>query len=277
LYPQPPENILEKYYAGSYWREPKKSKFNIEDFIIEKLFFSELLIIKKNLPKLSKNKEKLKILDIGCGTGDFVMLLNKIGFDAYGIDSFYKDLNKIDGFLKNKIKLASITDDYLPFEKSTFDAVVLLHTLEHINSQEKALKNIYSILKPSGILIVQVPNFNSFLSKIFKLKWVGIQFPMHLYHFTPQSLIKLVNKFDFDIIHLKHFSLRSNPAQWVCTLFPFLDPNNIRHEAKNSFESILMKFFYMIALLIMLPFAVFESLLSHGNSITIVAKKKSNV
>lgn len=273
LNPLPPKSFLENYYHNLYWRNNKNKLHLLENLIIEKLFASELNIIKKY--KNTKKKGLIRIFDVGYGSGDFLHLLHNRGYDVYGIDFYNTAIDEIKEEIKNHVEVASITDEQTPFDSLAFDIIVLLHTLEHLDQPNIALRKIHKLLKPDGILIIQVPNFDCYLFKIFKYKWAGLQLPMHIFHYTPYSLRLILNKTNYQIIKIKYFSLRSNSAQWIATLFPFLEPTNLRGKVKNKFYKIFCKTLYLLFFFLFVPIALLESLTKHGNTVTIVAKKNN--
>ena len=144
LNPQPRKSFLVNYYNNLYWRNNKNELHSIENFIIEKLFLSELNIIKK-YKNYIKNKDQIKIFDVGYGLGDFLHLLYNKGYDVYGIDSYNTAINDIRKEINNNVKVASITDERTPFDSFNFDIIVLLHTLEHLDQPDIALKKIHKL------------------------------------------------------------------------------------------------------------------------------------
>ena len=111
------------------------------------------------LNKYSPKKNKLKILDAGCGTGFFMKKLEKIG-KVWGVDI---NPEAIKFTKKRGIKNVSLSSvEKLPFNDNFFDAVVSIDVLYHqeVGSDIRALKEFYRVLKPGGFLIVKVPAFN---------------------------------------------------------------------------------------------------------------------
>ena len=169
--------------------------------------------------------QKLKILDIGCGRGEFLQSLpnNFIKFGAemnsqgieicqnLGINVYVGDINKID------------------FKQAKFDIITLWHVLEHLPDPKKTLKIIYSLLKPSGRLFIAVPNSNSIGFKYGRQNYFHLDSPRHLTIPNDKSIKILLTEIGFSKIriHLSFFdspldlfwSIRKSPLKLI--IYPF--------------------------------------------------------
>lgn len=98
-----------------------------------------------------------KVIDIGCGEGVFVEEFYDQGWDIKGIDLNYKSFLVENGDVRN-----------LPYDKCSFDAILFLDALEHLQFQDQiqALNEIFRVLKPSGKLLLSVPNLAHFNSRL---------------------------------------------------------------------------------------------------------------
>jgi ubiquinone/menaquinone biosynthesis C-methylase UbiE len=95
-----------------------------------------------------------KILDVGCGHGDFLKPVHNKTIHSYGIDPDKEALDK-NSFIKNKI---IGTVESLPFESNFFDLVISAWVLEHLADPKKAFQEIFRVLKPGGKVIFLTPN-----------------------------------------------------------------------------------------------------------------------
>lgn len=115
------------------------------------------LLIKELNPRITD-----KILDIGCGDGYYLFLLSNLGnFDLVGIDRDRKALFAARNQVNNK-KIKLIQGDILklPFQKETFNKIILSEVLEHLEDDGKALREIARVIKKKGILVITVPHWN---------------------------------------------------------------------------------------------------------------------
>ena len=178
------------YYPNNYYgQDGKKFNFLIE-FIV--LFFRYLRSL---FCYRFFNKKNIKILDIGCGRGQFLYLMKKKGWFVYGTET-----SSISALAAKK----RVGDDAILINKDlselknidiVFDMITLWHVLEHLNEPKKIVNLIEEKLINKGYVVVEVPNFNSFQHLISKNNWIHLDCPRHVTHFTKKGLI---NFFDND-------------------------------------------------------------------------------
>ncbi|MFH1826209.1 MAG: class I SAM-dependent methyltransferase [bacterium] len=255
-------------YSDDYWwRENKKQTFISK---LEKTHRNWLLLSEINRFKHLIQKGG-KILDVGCGNGDFLKLCQTRGFAVSGVETaaaaaeLAKKTNKIDVFT-GELPQANFPSD-------NFDAVTLFHVLEHLPEPALILKEVHRILKNHGLLIIQLPNIDSWQFKIFKQRWFGLQIPYHLYHFSPETLKQLLKKAGFKNIKINHFSFRCNPMLFVSSLLPNLSPHAFLKNSAKGKSQIINKIIYFALTLLASPWTMLESILGHGAVVTVLAEK----
>lgn len=132
-----------------------------------------------------KNPSQTKVLDFGCGSGILVEELSRKGYQSYGLDISEEAIKfgKLQG-IKN---LGIIDAHKIDFPDNTFDAVVTLDVLEHLEDEEWALNEISRVLKPGGTAVVMVP--------AYMFLW-GVQDEVahHYRRYTKGSLLKKIEK-----------------------------------------------------------------------------------
>lgn len=116
-----------------------------------------------------------KILDIGCATGSFLRVMKNNGWQVSGIDvsEWACDYSKSQG-LQN---IFCTTIENALFDNESFDAVNMNHTLEHVHDPIKTLTEVYRVLKPGGLLLIEVPNERLFP---YNYKLINALMPKHL-------------------------------------------------------------------------------------------------
>lgn len=131
----------------------------------------------------------LKLLDVGCGSGWFVQLMNDIGFEAYGIepDEIAAKIAKENTSENVKITQGFLSDNI--YENNYFDYITLRHVIEHLGNPEDTLLICFKLLKPGGKLYIQTPNLNSLGHLAFKEYWRGLEIPRHIYIYSNYSVV----------------------------------------------------------------------------------------
>ena len=171
-YPQPKEEELGKYYESDDYishTDGKRSMF-------EKAYhFVKGIALKNKLQLINDlQKEKGKLLDIGAGTGEFLMVAKENGWQTTGIEPSDKARNIA---LKKGVFLA---DSLADLEDHSFDVISMWHVLEHVPNLENQIKELKRLLKPTGTILIAVPNFNSYDAKYYKEFWAAYDVPRHL-------------------------------------------------------------------------------------------------
>lgn len=161
---------------------------------------SRLLGVFLKVPAMPKWVENGKILDIGCGSGETLSLLQLAGWDVYGMDI---DEKAIQVAKKRGIKnvLVGPYERLLDYKDNYFDVIRLYHVIEHIDDPENCFRLAYKKLKKGGQIIVGTPNVSSTIAHLAKQYWYNLDCPRHLYLFSPETLSLMASKSNF--IHRK--------------------------------------------------------------------------
>ncbi|MGA1226380.1 MAG: class I SAM-dependent methyltransferase [Tamlana sp.] len=196
--PQPLEDKLPEYYQSEDYISHTDSKRNLFEKAYH-LVRSISLRSKLNLIN-SFSTENKTLLDVGCGTGDFLQKAQQSNWKVFGIEPN----NEAREIANIKTKKAVYGNDkLLNFEKQSFDVITLWHVLEHLTNLEMNVKQFYELLKPEGTLIIAVPNYKSFDALHYKNFWAAYDVPRHLWHFNKASISKLVSKQSFKVVKTK--------------------------------------------------------------------------
>jgi ubiquinone/menaquinone biosynthesis C-methylase UbiE len=137
-----------------------------------------------------------KILDIGCGNGDFLIFMKANGWETFGIDF---DENAVMAAKKKGLTIFKGSLEDQNFPKNTFDAITLSHVIEHIYDPENMIKMCYDILKPGGLLVISTPNSASIGHRYFKKYWRGLEPPRHIHIFDLNCLKQVFLKSGFSL------------------------------------------------------------------------------
>lgn len=133
--------------------------------------------------------EKGDLLEVGCGNGNFLALMNRWGWAAEGVDF---DQAAVDRALRKGVKVNRGDLESQRYPDSRFDVVFSSHVIEHVVDPAALVAESLRVLKPGGRCIVVTPNVHSWSHRLFGRHWRGLEPPRHLHLFTPQSLRNLV-------------------------------------------------------------------------------------
>ncbi|SNR51943.1 class I SAM-dependent methyltransferase [Lutibacter flavus] len=190
-FPQPIGQDLAKYYESSAYISHTDSKKSLTDKLYQ-IVKSYALKSKLKLIDSFQTEEK-NILDVGCGTGEFLLTCKKGGWNVIGVEP---NLNARELAISklNKNDSSIILSDINEITAQQFDVITLWHVLEHVPNLTKYISKLKSLLKPNGVLLIAVPNYKSFDAMYYKNYWAAFDVPRHLWHFSKTSIKKLFSK-----------------------------------------------------------------------------------
>jgi len=185
-HPQPSLENLGKYYESEDYISHTDNKRSL----FEKLYhFIKNIALKNKLNLInSLQPQKGRILDIGAGTGDFLAVAKNDSWQTIGVEPS----EKAKEIAKNKgVSFVAATSE---LENHSFDVISMWHVLEHVPDLDKQIKELKRLLKPTGTLIIAVPNFKSFDAQHYGKFWAAYDVPIHFWHFSKTAIKKLFEK-----------------------------------------------------------------------------------
>ncbi|HAT81060.1 MAG TPA: methyltransferase [Flavobacterium sp.] len=185
-HPQPSLENLGKYYESEDYISHTDNKRSL----FEKLYhFIKNIALKNKLNLInSLQPQKGRILDVGAGTGDFLSVAKNNGWQTIGVEPS----EKAKEIAKNKgVSFVAATSE---LENHSFDVISMWHVLEHVPDLDKQIKELKRLLKPTGTLIIAVPNFKSFDAQHYGKFWAAYDVPIHFWHFSKTAIKKLFEK-----------------------------------------------------------------------------------
>ncbi|ESU24643.1 SAM-dependent methyltransferase [Flavobacterium enshiense DK69] len=181
--PQPSLELLPKYYESEDYishTDNKRSLFEkAYHFIKRKAIRDKVKLITSLQPK------KGTLLDIGAGTGDFLQEAKNQNWICTGIEP--NDKAKAIAISKG----VSFEKGLSSLEEESFDVITMWHVLEHIPDLQKQIVELKRLLKPTGTIIIAVPNYKSYDAQYYGKFWAAYDVPRHLWHFSKTSIEKL--------------------------------------------------------------------------------------
>ncbi|MET3028780.1 class I SAM-dependent methyltransferase [Flavobacterium sp. UW10123] len=189
--PQPELQNLGKYYESEDYISHTDNKRSL----FEKAYhFVKNIALKNKLNLInSQQPQKGKLLDIGAGTGDFLLTAKNDGWETIGVEPSDRAKNIA------KEKGISFVEEISAIESNSLDVITMWHVLEHVPNLEHQIQELKRLLKPTGTLIVAVPNYKSFDAGHYETFWAAYDVPIHFWHFSKKSIQLLFERVDMKL------------------------------------------------------------------------------
>jgi hypothetical protein len=213
------------------------------------------------------------LMDFGSGKGKFASLAKRDGWNVKCVETSEDRAQ----YARKTYQLEVNSNFYSSGNifNLEFDVITLFHVLEHLPNPGVMLHQLLKDnLDKAGLAVIEVPNFNSLQSRLAKNRWIHLDVPRHINHFTPESLEQLLIDCDMTPVRKAYFSYHLGVLGMVDSLLKLSGyKKNIIYELKNR-KSILLK----LGILFVLPFALLleavSSFSKQGGIIRIYCTKK---
>ncbi|MBK0369647.1 class I SAM-dependent methyltransferase [Flavobacterium agrisoli] len=189
--PQPNEEELARYYESEDYishTDNKRSLFEKAYHVVKSIALeNKLNLINKQQP------QKGMLLDIGAGTGDFLLTAKNNGWQTLGVEPSprAREIAKAKGI--------QFVSHIMELQDHSFDVITMWHVLEHVPDLELQIQELKRLLKPTGTLIVAVPNFKSYDACYYKEYWAAYDVPIHFWHFSKKAIANLFSKVKMEV------------------------------------------------------------------------------
>ncbi|MDD4374122.1 MAG: class I SAM-dependent methyltransferase [Bacteroidales bacterium] len=181
-FPFPEESKIPEYYASEKYFSHDDNKKGLIPLLYRQI---KTINISTKFRQVTENMQPGKLLDYGCGIGDFLVYAKQKAWSVEGVEPNVNAREIASQKLSKEVfdisRLSSFPDAH-------FDLITLFHVLEHVYSLNELMSELVRILKPNGRLVIALPNKNSYDARYYKQYWAGWDVPRHLWHFTPESI-----------------------------------------------------------------------------------------
>ena len=228
LTPNPSKERLMQAYSDDYYGGAEDEE-KFEGFIEKGLnYFRKQRA--RNVIRLTQGKGR--ILDIGCGNGQFLQHCSEISnVEIFGLEMEGSSANRAKKIKHIHLTIGELETDTYP--KEYFDAITLFHVFEHLEKPIAYLDKIDQILKKEAYLTLSFPNIDSWQARFFKGKWLHLDPPRHLFFFSPKIFKALMQERSYDLLSEHYFSIEQNPYGAIQSWF------NLFHKKRELlFESL---------------------------------------
>ena len=255
---------------ASYYDEKDYTIKDTKDSIFFKIQKIEYGLVIDKIKEISASP--VTLLDFGSGKGLFLQFAKEKGFFVKGIESSVPRASYAKQYFNLDINTEYYTQGTIFGDK--FDVLTMFHVLEHIHLSENLLTNlIRGNLRTGGTLVMEVPNFSSWQSKWAGNRWLHLDVPRHISHFTPEILESVISESGCKVVNDSYFSLHLGIVGMVQTIFSWFGYKGFLIADLKGKKSPQL----LLALLLVVPFAtlleLFAALFKKGGVIRYYALK----
>ena len=197
-FPQPSPEALTSYYSGGVYQKSGGRLGSMIDVFLR-------IQMNMRLNEIAWYQRPGKLLDVGCGKGRFMAQSINYGWQTVGIDLTASQLRNAK--MRYGATGCAALSVCLPFANETFDVVTGWHNVEHIADPVSMFTEVGRILKPGGVVVIEVPNIDSWQARLGREHWFQLDVPRHLCHYSLDSLKIILSQTGFKVVRYSSFSM----------------------------------------------------------------------
>lgn len=192
--PRPSKDRIGSYYKSEDYYSHQENK----NGFIPKLYERVKSVNLRSKYKMATAEKCVgKLLDIGCGVGDFIHTAEQNGWDCLGVEPS-EDARQIAA---SRIKASIIQSEELELiPNETFDVITMWHVLEHVDNLKWQVEQLQRLIKKDGRIVIAVPNYKSYDGQYYQNLWAAYDVPRHLSHFNRITIAKIFKSKGLELI-----------------------------------------------------------------------------
>lgn len=183
--PRPSKEKIGAYYKSDEYYSHQENKKGFVPRLYEAI---KKINLKHKFRLASRDLPVGKLLDIGCGVGDFLHVAENKGWQCTGVEPSEEAREiarqRIKGDLLYSEDLEQLTDQ-------SFDLITMWHVLEHVDDLKWQVAQLQRLIKPNGRIVIAVPNYRSYDGRFYNAYWAAYDVPRHLNHFNKTVITKI--------------------------------------------------------------------------------------
>lgn len=194
--PRPSTDTIGAYYRSDDYISHSNSSKSLQDKLYQ---LARRLALRKKYRMIHALQTHGKVLDVGCGTGEFLSYLMSRGYLVEGVEP---DLQARERAIASYAIPVLPSLELVPAQEQ-FQVITLWHVLEHVPNLRATFKRLFASLADQGVLLIAVPDRESWDAQHYGPKWAAWDVPRHLTHFRRADVHAFLNEHGFELIATK--------------------------------------------------------------------------
>lgn len=194
--PQPDDATLERIYIETYFIGSGRDDLEVETGLLKRgTARLQLADIIAYVADGGSGQLRPRVLEVGCGLGNFLMEARDAGFDIQGIDFSASAVAIANQTLGEEIaRTGRLEDSNIP--DGSLDMVILADVIEHVRDPALFMNRVHRIMKPGGVVFIATPSLDSLSARLMGRFWVEFK-PEHLFYFDKSTIARLLGQAGF--------------------------------------------------------------------------------
>jgi len=183
--PRPSKEKIGAYYKSDEYYSHQENKKGFVPRLYEAI---KKINLKHKFRLASRDLPVGKLLDIGCGVGDFLHIAEHKGWQCTGVEPSEEAREIARQRIKGDLLYS---EDLEQLPDQSFDLITMWHVLEHVDDLKWQVAQLQRLIKPNGRIVIAVPNYRSYDGRFYNAYWAAYDVPRHLNHFNKTVLTKI--------------------------------------------------------------------------------------
>jgi len=242
--PRPVDEELSKYYQSEDYISHTNKANSLRHLLYKTV---RNYTLNKKLKLINNLSKKGNILDVGCGTGEFLQVCSDNLWNIHGVEMDQQAREKAEKLLNIDI----YKDLYVCEHFNTYQVITLWHVLEHIPDIHNTIKYLKKLLTKQGRILFALPNIDSFDAHKYKEFWAAYDVPRHLYHFNQNTFGKLMKthgmkvktivpmRFDAFYVSLLSERYKNKYFNYIKSIINGCKSNSYASKNNNNYSSLI--------------------------------------
>jgi SAM-dependent methyltransferase len=208
LNPRPAMTELDRIYPPDYHAfDFSADRYGFVYKVRQRLEAKRILKACQGLP------DNARILDVGCGDGFHLDLLQKFGKSSWRLEGIDMSDRAVEMGKLRGLEIHQGTVQSMAIPEGTYDLAFMIATIEHVDQPLEVLQAVGKMLKPGGRVVMVTDNTDTLDFKWFQGRhWGGYHFPRHWNLFSPLTIRRLAQEAQLEVVELKTIV---SPVNWV--------------------------------------------------------------